>query len=560
MKNLTFILLLSALSCFSQNKKLLQKLDSTTQFIETRLNIKPGTSIIITKENKTLYTDSYGLSSIELNTKNKVETLYDLASIAKMFTGYSIATLEVQGKISMQDDIRKYLKDFPAYNHTITIGHLVHHTSGIKNWTYLIGQMGWSSEDKISTDQLLRVIYAQKNLDFTPGERYRYSNSGYVLLTKIIEVVTGQSFVDWTDQNIFTPLKMDNTFFNDDQNKVILDMASAYSLNENREGIKKAYNTCALGSSSLISNTIDMAKWMNFLLYPPKEKEAIVQKMFTLRKLNDGSTNDYAYGVELSEFNGTKTIGHDGSWLSFTSYMKIIPDLKVGIFFANNFRVNTESIMNLYLEAFLPSKKPSPEEEQDTKKQDTENSSEEVHVSVKQLDRLTGVYKLGEAWFLDITRKGEKLYTKATGERTFYMEPVNDSTFIVSAYGGRKITFKFEDDKKAVALEYNGINAPKKTSPFYFNRKQFEKYEGVYYSTELDLLYRFKIKDDTLLYTNIKSGTQQLFFIRDHFFFSEGRLSKVEFQLNDKNQVLGFHIKNSRGQLLFYFNKANKSK
>ncbi|MEO0403494.1 MAG: serine hydrolase domain-containing protein, partial [Bacteroidota bacterium] len=162
---------------YSQMADLTLQLDSVTHLIDSIVNIEPGTTIIITDEEKNFYTSSNGLASIEFEVPNTTTTSYDLASIGKMFTGYCIATLQANGEISMDDEIQKYLKDFPEYDYPITVGHLVHHTSGIKNWTYLIDQMGWSNEDKITTDQLVRAIYAQKTLEFEPGEKYSYSNS-----------------------------------------------------------------------------------------------------------------------------------------------------------------------------------------------------------------------------------------------------------------------------------------------------------------------------------------------------------------------------------------------
>lgn len=553
MKKIIFIVYLLSLSSstFSQIEKTVKHLDSVTNLIDNIYDVRPGTSVIVTKDNKTIYTSSNGLSSIELNTKNSINTMYDLASIGKMFTGYCIATLQSQAKISMQDDIRKYLVDFPIYDHKITVGHLIHHTSGIKNWTYLIQELGWSFEDKITTEQLTRAIYAQKNLDFTPGEKYQYSNSGYVLLVKIIEKITGQSFVEYTNQNIFVPLKMDNTFFNDNQNKVIEGMASAYMLDSNYKRIREAYNTSALGSSSLISNAVDMGKWMNFLLNPPENKEAIIDIMFTTKKLNNGTENNYAYGIQIESFNGVKTIGHSGSWASFTSYMKIIPEFKVGIFFANNYRVYTKPSMDRYLAVFSPQKKLSVVDSEEEEKE------EEVILSNKQLDKFTGLYKLGDAWYLDIMRKGNDLYTQASGENAFYMKPINDSTFIVRSYGNRTITFISNQKGKVDKLVYNTITANKKRTPFYFNEKEFKKYEGVYYSTELDVLYSIEVTKNKMFYKNIKTGNFELTCENEKLFFSDGKLSKINFEYNSKNEITGFYKVNSKKKKLYYFKKAN---
>jgi len=504
MKLISFIALFFATTLtFAQENELINKLDSVTNLIDYNVNVAAGTSVLITKGNETFYTASNGLSSIELNAQNTINTTYDLAS-------------------------------------------------GVKNWTYLIHQMGWSNEDKISTDQLLRAIYAQKTLAFVPGEKYKYSNSGYVLLTKVIENATGQSFVQWTNENIFVPLEMTNTFFNDNQNKVIKGMASAYRFDSNGNAIREAYNTSALGSSSLISNAVDMAKWMKFLLHPPEDKKAILAIMFSTSALNDGSKNNYAYGIEIDSYNGIKLIGHDGSWSSFTSNMVIVPDHKIGIFFANNYRVGTRAILEFYLDVFFPQ-----ESQETTAHTSSSPEEEEVIVSKKILEKYLGTYRLGDAWYLDITLKGDDLYTRANGENAFYMKPINDSTFLVRNYGNRTITFNATPKGEIHQLTYSNIEAKRKTSSFYFNEKEFKKYEGVYYSTELDRLFQIRVDENKMYYTNIKNGTYKLIYENGKLFFSDGYLSKITFDYNDQNLVTGFHKVNSKGKKLFHFKKAS---
>ncbi|MEM1218272.1 MAG: serine hydrolase domain-containing protein [Bacteroidota bacterium] len=551
--NVLFAFLLIGTQAFTQSKELTNRLDEVTQFIEERMDVEPGTTVIITQEGKTIYTASNGLSSIELNTKNNLNTMYDLASIAKMFTGYCIATLELEGKIAMDDDIREYLPNFPVYDHTITIGHLVHHTSGIKNWTNLLYQMGWSSEDQITTDQLLRAIYAQKSLNFVPGDDYRYCNSGYVLLTEIIETVTGQSFVDWTDEHIFRPLEMTQTLFNDDINRVIPGMASAYSYNAEGHHIREAYNTSALGSSSLISNATDMAKWMNFLLDPPAEKKEVITRMFSTVPLNDGSENTYAYGIDLSSYNGTQLITHSGSWASFTSLMAILPEHNIGIFFANNFRAYTRGMLEYYVDALFP---PAEGEEEETTTASVEEE-EEVVVSSDLLQKYLGTYKLGEAWYVEITLRGDELYTQANGENAFYMKPLDDSTFLVRAYGNRTITFNTNATGEVYQFFYNDIEAKRKSDPFYFDAKEFQKFAGVYYNTEVDLLFELVVEDDRMYYSNIKNGTYELLYENDELFFSDGILSKITFDYDQEGKVQGFHKVNYRKERLYYLHKAN---
>lgn len=558
-KALVFILLIS-LKSFTQDFKIVDSLKSVTNYVDDRLDVKTGTSVIVTQNNKTIYKNSNGLSSLELGTKNTITTKYDLASIAKMFTGYAIASLELEGKIVMNDEIQTYLPDFPKYNHKITVGNLVHHTSGIKNWTYLIQQESWDFEDQITTENMLRLIYAQKSLDFIPGSKYQYSNSGYVLLAKIIEKITGEKYHLWMQENIFKPLKMNDTFFNNSTNNIIEKFASAYRINNNnnnnnnnRNRTREAYNTSVMGSSSLISNAIDMAKWMNFLL-EPNDKKNVIKKMLTIRNLNDGSENNYAYGIEISKHNGVEIIGHDGSWASYTSQMNIIPSLHTGVFFANNFRVNTGSIMELYLNVLIPRKN-----EKKTEK-DEKTSAKKVEKIVKNpIDKLsfyTGKYKLGVAWYLDIIKKEDKLYAQANGENAFYMKPLNDSTFLVRQYGNRTIAFK-DNGKKSNYLVYNDKKAERKIDDFYFNKDGFKKYTGIYYSTELGILYEIYIKDDKIFYSSIKSGTFPLLYESENFLFTNGKLSKLKFLEDSNGNIIGFNKVNSRGEIKFHYIKAN---
>ncbi len=328
-------------------------------------------------------------------------------------------------------------------------------------------------------------------------------------------------------------------------------MASAYMLNSKRERIREAYNTSALGSSSLISNALDMGKWMNFLLFPPDDKKPVIEQMFTTVKLNNGEPNHYAYGIEIKDFNGHKTIGHSGSWSSFTSFMTIVPELGTGIFFANNYRTYTRPIMELYLEVFLPVDR-KPEE---SSKPQTQTKEAEFELETKQLSQFTGLYKLGPTWYLDISVSDKGLFSKATGERSVYMKPLNDSTFRVAAYGNRKITFKTEGGE-VIGLEYDGISAPRRSSPFYFNEKEFKDYTGVYFSTELDVLYTVKILNNELIYTNIKTGNYPLFHVKENTFFSEGMLPKIRFETDENGLVSGFSSQNSKDETIFYFQKA----
>lgn len=206
--SILIIVLLSyqAINAQSIKEKLLSISDSIcSQYGET---IYPGTAVLIVKDGETVLNKGYGLANIEHNIPNSPTTVFDIGSVSKLFTGYAISLLIEQGELSPSDDIRKYLPELPDYGHVITIDHLLHHNSGIPNYIRLIFEAGWSFNDRITSQHLLRLAYKQKQLDFVPGEKYQYSNTGYLFLAAIVEKVSGVSFRKWTQQSIFEPLEM----------------------------------------------------------------------------------------------------------------------------------------------------------------------------------------------------------------------------------------------------------------------------------------------------------------------------------------------------------------
>ena len=201
------------------------------------------------------------MANLEYDIPITPATVFDIASVSKQFTGMAISSLIQQGKISLDDDIRKYLPDVPEFGKTITIRHLVHHTSGLRDWPEALSMAGWRWDEVYSFDDIMRLVKNQKELDFEPGEKYSYSNTGYNLLAAIVEKVSGKSFREWTEENIFKPLKMNSSQFQDDYTRIIKNLA--YSYNPGNNGFSKIPGALtAYGSSSLFTTVQDLSKWV----------------------------------------------------------------------------------------------------------------------------------------------------------------------------------------------------------------------------------------------------------------------------------------------------------
>ena len=322
-----------------------------------------------------IHKQGYGTANLEYDIPITTGTIFDIASVSKQFAAFAITTLAHDGKLSLDDDIQRHLPDVPDFGSIITIRHLLHHTSGLRDWVQSLVIAGVAMEDVISFKHILKMARYQKALNFEPGEAYLYSNTGYNLLAEIVETVTGDSFKEWTDTNIFKPLAMMNTHFHDDHQMILKNRAYSYQTVENG-GFKHAINnTTALGSSSLYSTVEDLAKWiLNFDNIRIGE-QTVIEQMHQRGVLNNGEQISYAFGLNIGEYRGLKTVGHSGSWRGFRSHLIRFPDQKFGVVILCNLDTFNplrlaEKVADLYLadvlapvETFEPEKAAEPAED-----------------------------------------------------------------------------------------------------------------------------------------------------------------------------------------------------
>lgn len=300
-------------------------------FAEWDKSDSPGAALAIVREGEVIYKQGYGTANLEYDVPITTRTIFDIASVSKQFAGFAIATLSQEEKLSLDDDIRTYLPDVPDFGNTITIRHLLHHTSGLRDWVQSLVIAGDMMDDVISFKHILKMVRHQKVLNFEPGAAFLYSNTGYNLLAEIVETVTGDSFREWTDAHIFKPLDMTNSHFHDDYEMVLKNRAYSYQAVEGN-GFKHAVNnTTALGSSSLYSTVEDLAKWILNFDDLRIGGQTVIEQIHQRGVLNNGEQIDYAFGLNIGEYRGLKMVGHSGSWRGFRSHLMRFPDQKFGV-------------------------------------------------------------------------------------------------------------------------------------------------------------------------------------------------------------------------------------
>ena len=267
----------------------------------------PGAAVGVLLNGEVVHRAGYGIAHLDHGVPITAETVFDIASISKQFGAMSALLLEAEGKLDLDEDVRAYVPELPDFGVRITPRHLIHHTSGIRDWVHVMDLSGVERSDVISFEKILRMLFEQRAVNFPPGSEHAYSNTGYNLLARVIEAGSGMTFREFTKQRIFEPLGMSHTHFSDDHLEVVPGRAESYSPVAEGAGFQRQPNQLtALASSSLNTTIDDFIRWM--LNYQTGEVggEDIVRTMLARGVLTSGDTLAYAHGLTVGAYRGLR--------------------------------------------------------------------------------------------------------------------------------------------------------------------------------------------------------------------------------------------------------------
>lgn len=289
----------------------------------------PGCALGVFRDGKVIYAKGYGLASIELNSPITSQTVFDIGSTSKQFTAASIVLLEQVGKLSFNDDVRKYIPELPDYSKNggqkITILNLLNHTSGLRDYLALLQLSGVSGDSVTTDDDALALIIRQKNLNFTPGSEWAYSNTGYFLLSIIVRRVSGMTLREFAAKNIFQPLGMTHTIFRNDHTLLVPNRALAYDPVENGYKLDVSYYE-QLGDGAVHTSVEDLAKWDENFYSGRVGSKSFLEELQQRGKLNNGKQLDYAKGLFIKDAHGLHTVRHGGAWGGYRAELLRFPD------------------------------------------------------------------------------------------------------------------------------------------------------------------------------------------------------------------------------------------
>ncbi|MFY0603026.1 MAG: beta-lactamase family protein [Flavobacteriaceae bacterium] len=509
----------------------------------------PGVTISFIKNNALIFSKSYGMADLEHTTPIHSNSVFSLASVSKQFTVFAILLLEERGKLSLEDDIKKYLPLFPNYQKKITIRHLATHTSGVKSHEQLLAQKGYISDNVITKRDALAMIYKQDELNFNPGEEFNYSNAGYVLLAEIVEKVTGTSFAKFLKKEIFEPLSMKNSFVMDDYHKIVKNRANSYEI-ENGEYVNAPANYSYYGSTGLYTTAMDLTKWaLNFSNLNIGSKR-IFRKMKTLSKLNNNNTFGYALGQFVGKYRGAEYIYHSGGDAGYRTFLGRFPETNSAVLLlSNNNTVNAQELALKVVDVFMKSY----DKPKSNSSLSNRLTSKIIKLPTSQLEKYSGHYLSQSSYIIrDIfVRNDTLIYSRKeqNNRETPLFSLKKEHTFQLGDYKDLWIQFSNDNSQKRMKIFENQVQVDvyNAYSPRRYSRKELEGFTGVYYSKSLDTKYMLEIKGGILIVIHPKMGEIMLSAIKnDGFLASSWQFRFLEFKRNKENQIIGFSITSDR--------------
>ena len=502
----------------------------------------PGCALGVARNGQVVFENGYGMANLETETPITPASIFHVASVSKQFTGMAIALLARDGKLSLDDDIRKYITELPDYGHRITIRHLLNHTSGLRDqWDLLFMARGRFEENRITEADVLEIVARQKALNFVPGTEYLYSNTGYTLSAIIVKRVSGKSLREFADERMFKPLGMTNTHFHDDYTMVVKGRAAAYARGSDGKWHVSLPNYDTYGATSLFTTVGDLLKWDANFAKPVVGDERLLGDMIASPTLTNGDTTGYGLGIATEVYRGARLIGHSGGDAGYRTYLGRFPEHGLSItVLCNAAPANpialTRSVADIYLAGKLaPADAPV---------------KAAVELTSQQLARFAGVYvnpNTGNPTFVTL-RRDTLIVGRTAGPA---LVPLSESRFRVT---GQPVEIEFTPTGQLVqtvrAWPPRKSITLRREEPARPSRAELERYAGSYYSEELGTTYTVSATDSTLVfktrwatertvrptYGDTFSGDFLVTFTRDRsrrvdgMLLSSGRVRRVRFE------------------------------
>ncbi|MBS1977574.1 MAG: beta-lactamase family protein [Bacteroidetes bacterium] len=540
MQPIRHVILLAAI--FSGTTLIAQPTDTLRQIDQLCAgwnNATPGGAIRVSRNGVVLYNKAFGLADLEHAVPNTTETIFESGSVAKQFTAMAILLLAQEGKLNVKDEIQKYVPEIPRYEAPITIDHLLHHISGLKDWGTIGAISGWPRTTRVYTQDLaVQIMARQKSTNFRPGMEYSYSNSNYSLLVTIVERVSGKSLQAFMQEKFFEPLGMQHTRWRYNFREIIPNRSIAYQYNDGLYQQMMPFENIH-GHGGLLTTTADLEKWNTLLSTHAIGGDRVYQERIRRGRLTEGKEISYASGLVVEDFHGFQSISHSGATAGYRAWLAWYPEKKISVVVLSN-ASNADvvglghRIASIYLGE-------GPKKSTNTRKG--------ITLAAADAERFAGVYRSARGYdVIRLERKENGILSDGHELTPFH----RDTLYLDGNYWIQR--------KAGVLLLQNPYDTTtyRRMPPPAANNAGWSALAGSYYSEEADALFKIAVRENKLW-----ADAPNLPPIELKPVFADGftapDLDLYEFTRDKKGQVTGFQLSTSRA-LHVPFKKQSQKK
>ena len=513
----------------------------------------PGAVVGVVRNGELAFSRAYGAANLTHDVPFRVDTRTNIGSTSKQFTAMAILLLAQRGELSLDDDVREHIPELPDLGRTVTIRHLLTHTSGYREFlnTLALGGRRLDHGDWIERAEIIRLLQRQGELQNDPGAEWNYNNSGFALLSMIVERKSGMDFDEWMRDNVFEPLGMENTVVRRTPTAIVPNSAQGYI--QAPGGWTEAVDLSgAWGAGGIYTTVGDLALWMRNFRRGTLGAPASFPDMTTRYVMTTGDTTEYGLGLFVDEYRGLRRVHHGGADAAHRAQLLYFPELDAGVVvLSNNATANAGLLADQIADAFFEDRMEDPDEDDvDRSGSDQFNAAS---FDAEDFEGFAGRYELAAApgFILSFTMEGDSFYTQATGQPRFPIFPTSDSTFELRVVEA-SVTFHRNAEGRAdsITLHQNGNHIARRVAGDEWapDAAALREYTGRYYSPELETFYELAILDGGLVIRHARladpveltAGSA-----RDRFTggFPVGDL---RFSRNDADEVQGFEVGNGR--------------
>lgn len=510
----------------------------------------PGCAVGVVRDGKFLFTRGYGMANLEYAIPLSAQSVFDIGSTSKQFTAASILLLLQQGKLSLDDDIRKFVPEIPAYQKPVTIRHLLHHTSGLRDYLTLMSLAGTNFDGVTTDDDALSLIVRQKALNFTPGDEYLYSNSCFFLLSVIVKRASGKSLRAFAAENIFGPLGMKSTHYHDDHTQIVPNRATGYDAGEKNGFVIGMSGFEQTGDGAVYTTVEDLLLWDQNFYQPKVGGKELIEQLQTTGVLNNGEKLTYARGLRVETYKRLKKVSHGGSWAGYRAELLRFPQKKFSVICLCNLGATNPSslaqkVADVYLAGDYAEETPKARASAGAA---SPPGATPVTLTEVELKKRVGLYRSSSGAARRVTLQDGKLWIDSVVGPRRELAPLAADRFRVPAMDpAPEIFFSAAQGKMQLRLERQGqpaeiFVAVEMASP---TPAQLAAYEGTFFSEEMDTTYRLTVEKEKLSVSQKGQPARALTpTTRDAFIGSGGAM--FEFQRDAQGRVSGFLVQAER--------------